>query len=241
MSTTPDADNTKPDADSTQHDIDSVRSQSDPFNTHCSTFMLMLESGGPMLAHSEDWSHKLVRYLYFLDIQAAEEGAVAGVSARGFGYPAQVIGFALAANPSGLIFTQNSVKPDNLRVGRCVTFIGREIMMQSCIEDALAVLQKPGSAFGINVNMISVLESRGANTELNLLATEPAATSSPQPLEQRADVAWLSKETPYIPHFNAFMRCVGNSGEVGSCSSQARSQWDAREAQPVHKEGLMHR
>jgi hypothetical protein len=188
---------------------------------HCSTFIFKDESGDLLLAHNEDWDADVADLIYLLDATYPGDEHLVG-----FGYPGQLLGFAIVANRHGIVFTQNSVFPQKLEVGLGVTFVGRLAMKAARLEDAIEVLTTPGQAWGISVNLLAPAAKVGANIEVGA--------------NGRSHVRYVAEPMAYAPHFNQYSHLVGATGWAGPGSS-ARTAHEETMKPPDSLKDVTHR
>jgi hypothetical protein len=187
---------------------------------HCSTFLLQDKSGEIALAHNEDWSDTIANHVYLTDVIYPN-----GEQLWGFGYPGQILGFAIVINAHGIVVTQNSMWPTRIRAGFGVTFLGRRALKACTLDAALSAINVTGHAYGNTLNLMSLSEHTAANVEAN---------------EDKNYVTRLSEKEPYLYHFNNFVRAAHANAKVSN-STRGRTAMESQRAPPQSKAELRER
>jgi hypothetical protein len=187
---------------------------------HCSSFLFRDKSGDLAFAHNEDWSDRFEDLLYLTDVTYPT-----GERLWGFGYPGQILGFAVVINSHGIVVTQNSMWPKHIQAGLGVTFIGRRALAASNLGAAVAATNVSGQAYGNSLNFLSLDERSAANVETT---------------EDKSYVAFLSEKEPYLYHFNNFVRAGDVNAKV-SRSTRGRMVAETGRAPPQSTSELQER
>lgn len=190
-----------------------ARDQALFLSEHCSTLISRFEDE-IVLGHTEDWARPLCEMIYLQDVtypdRIVEGETRLGAHLSGFGYPGQLLGFAIVANAHGVFFTQNSVWPTAVAGdGLSLTLVGRRAMDEQTMDAVIASLGAQPLAFGISVNMISFPERRGANVERSLNGT--------------TSVEYVTESGQHLEHYNAFIRLGNNANGMFSATSRDRA------------------